>query len=120
MSGIQGFIKLTKSALEKANVSLLDLREDKALFRITCLSNHFIELYHQAVQRMIDQMLGRHIANRENYDIRSSIDNIIDLITFNHQMDLEGDATDEGSSGSRCNIHFTCDKRVPRKGITYG
>ena len=69
---------------------------------------------------MVDNMLGRYISNRENYDIRTSIGTIINLITFNQQIDLEGDATDEGSSGSRCKINFVCDNRVPRKGITYG
>ena len=83
MTGIQSFLKLTRGAFERMNVSLLDTREDKALFRIACLSNQFIELYHQAVQRMVDQMLGRYISNRENYDIRSSIENIINLITLN-------------------------------------
>ena len=69
---------------------------------------------------MVDKMLGRHISSRDSFDIRSSIETIVNLLISNQQVDIDADKSDHSSSGARFNINFVCDERVPRKAITYG
>ena len=69
---------------------------------------------------MVDKQLGGHITNRESFEIRSSIGRIINLVTSNQQIDIDGSDKSDESASTRFNINFVCDDRVPRKAITYG